>query len=214
MRSVKVSVLPFEANPVAGTEIVGLLGFDFIDSLVLRIDFEHETLEAYPSGWSASMPPGAVGLRAALDDGVPDVTTEIDGVAADHFIFDTGATSAVVFSAFADKHRDALADEGLGFALTRDHPFQSAGGVGGTMRVEPTQLRSFGAAGAQFRDFLAYVVRGSLSYEGEDQDGLLGYDYLRYFTVYLDERQSRVTLVRNGIPYASPVQAATEEVLP
>ena len=214
LRSVKVSVLPFEISPVADTKVVGLLGFDFIDSVVLRIDFERQIVDAFPAGARAMPSAGAVELAAALDDGVPDVAAEVGGSVADHFIFDTGATSAVVFSGFADAHREAVADEGLGFALQRDQPLQFAGGVGGTLHVEPTELKSFGMSGAPFRNFLAYLVSGSKSYEGEDQDGLMGYDYLRYFTVYLDEHRSRVALVRNGMPYTLPTQAATEHVLP
>lgn len=214
MRSVAVTSLPFENRPANGTMVVGLLGFDFLDSVVLRIDYEHGTLDAFPASNPPQIPPTAVELPAALDDGVPDVRAKVGGTQADHFILDTGATSGVIFSSFADAHADAVRDRGLGTQLLNAHPFQFAGGVGGTLHVTPTQVASFGVADSQFENFLAYIVRGNRSYEGEDEDGLLGYDYLKYFTVYLDYRRERVLLVRNSVPYQPLSLAPVERVLP
>lgn len=214
MRSVAASALPFQSNPVSGTRVVGLLGFDFVDSLVLRIDYEHGALDAYPAAAPPPLPPNAVELSAALDDGIPDVRALVAGAIGEHFIIDTGATAGVLFSEFAAAHPDAVRDEGLGFRLMQDNPFQFAGGVGGTLHVAPVQVKAFGASSVELPDFLAYVVRGSRSYEGEDEDGLIGYAYLKYFTVYLDYRRRRVLLVRNGLAYEPPTFSTGDRMLP
>jgi len=214
MRTIDVSVLPFESQLPSNTEVVGLLGFDFIDGAVLRIDYEHGTVDAFPPETPPALPASAVSVPAALDDGVPDISAGVGSAIGPHFILDTGATSGVLFSAFADGHPSAVADEGLGFRLLRDHPMQFAGGVGGTLSVRPTQVKSFGVPTETLPDFLAYIVRGSPSYEGEDQDGLIGYDYLQYFTIYLDYRRSRIGFVRNDVPYAEQTIAPEEAESP
>ena len=213
LRNVVATSLPYTLNPAGDVKVVGLLGYDFIAGAALRVDYEHETVDAIraESGW---MPANAIVLPAALDDGVPYVAARLGDVESKHFILDTGASSGVVFSDFARAHKDALADQGLGWELRQTDAFCSARGVGGSLSVLPTQVKSFAIDGHIFDDWVFYVLQSSRAFQGEDEDGLIGYDILRYFTVYLDYANSRVVLQRNGLRIERPQPPPKQETLP
>ena len=48
-----------------------------------------------------------------------------------------------------------------------------------------------------FQDFVGYRVMNAGSYDGDD-DGIIGVDFLRFFTLGLDYGNSRVYLVPNS----------------
>jgi hypothetical protein len=198
MRDVVVSTIPFQASPDVSTRVVGLLGFDFFKNAVVRVDYEHGTVDAYdPAGFSP--PPSAVTLPVALDDGVPLVSATVGEDRGDHFILDTGSAYTIIFSGFAADHPDAVADQGGGSADARVGMGVSARGVGGQIRLVPTELKVFRFAGTDFEYFKAYVTVAARALEREDEDGLIGVPTLQRFVVYFDYSRQRVALIRNGL---------------
>jgi hypothetical protein len=194
MHDVVVSTIPFQASPDISTRVVGLLGFDFFKNAVVRVDYEHGTVDAFdPAGFSP--PQSAVTLPVALDDGVPLVSATVGDDRGDHFILDTGSAYTIIFSGFAADHPDAVADQGGGAAETR----VSARGVGGQIRLVPTELKLFRFAGTDFEYFKAYVTIAARALEREDEDGLIGVPTLQRFVVYFDYSRQRVALIRNGL---------------
>lgn len=193
-----VDCLPFSQNLDFGTKIVGLLGFDFIANAVVSIDYDKGIVTASPP--DTFIPPTAgIELGATLDDGVPYVQAQVNNAVGDHFILDTGSTDVMIFSEFADAHPDDVADEGLGRSLNAINailPFISASGVGGEIPETFAQVASYTFGTANFKDFLLSRTHGHTAFEGEDEDGLVGFTALRYFTVTLD--------YRNGMIYLKP----------
>jgi hypothetical protein len=193
LRNTYVEVLPFNQQLDYGTKIVGLLGFDFIANAIVTIDYDLGTVIAMaPDHFTA--PTSGVELGAVLDDGVPYVQAQVGNAVGEHFILDTGAFGVLVFSGFADAHPDDLADEGLGRSINAAFPFLTSAGVGGEIAMTSTQVAAYHFGTVKFQDFLVYRTHGHIAFEGEDEDGLVGYDVLRYFAVTLDYRDGEVYL--------------------
>jgi hypothetical protein len=197
MHDVVVSTLPFQASPDFETRVVGLLGFDFFKNAVVRVDYEKGTVDVFdPAAFSP--PQNAVMLPVALDDGVPLVSAIVGDERGDHFILDTGSAYTIIFSGFAADHPDAVADQGGGTADMRVRMSVSARGVGGQIRLVPTELKVFRFGGTDFEYFKAYVTIAARALEREDEDGLIGVPTLQRFVVYFDYPRQRVGLIRNG----------------
>jgi hypothetical protein len=192
MRDVVVSSIPFAQSVGEKAPIAGLLGFDFIEGVVVHIDYMHGTVEITDPA-SFSPPPGARSAEIALDDGVPFVAVGVGDAVGRHFILDTGADRSMLFSAFAKQYPREVADQGLGQAITASFPFViETAGVGGDVKARPLQVRSMTVAGFALARWLFLVTEDARSFEGEDLDGLIGQDFLRNFDVYLDYPHARI----------------------
>lgn len=193
MHNTYVDCVPFAEDLSYSTKIVGLLGFDFIANAVVSIDYEHGIVMASPP--DTFVPPVAgIELGATLDDGVPYVVAQVGNAVGDHFILDTGADDVMIFSEFADAHPDDVADEGLGRSINAMFPFLTATGVGGVIPQTLTQVAAYQFGTVKFVDFLVSRTHGHTAFEGEDEDGLVGYSVLRFFTVTLDYRNGTIYL--------------------
>ncbi|MDQ6780377.1 MAG: aspartyl protease family protein [Candidatus Eremiobacteraeota bacterium] len=198
MHNVVVESLPFTSDPDEQTRSVGLLGFDFISNAALTIDYQHSTLVATQPGFFIP-PADAIALEALLDDGVPYISAQVGNAIGTHFILDTGAAGALIYSSFASAHPDDVKDEGKGGLFNRNYPFLRGSGVGGELRLKAIEVKSFALGGINFQDWLMYQTVENPGFESEDNDGLIGYDLLRYFTLYLDYHDSRVYLQPNDL---------------
>jgi predicted aspartyl protease len=198
MKNVVVDSLPFSEDEAMGTKAVGLLGYDFIANAVLAVDYEHGSVEATVPG-SFVPPADAFAVDALLDDGVPIVSVQVGEATGNHFIVDTGASRGMIFSSFASAHPTDIVDQGLGRQISQDEPFMSFQGVGGNIKIRPVQVKSVHVGGVSFTDWLMFVSTGNRAFEGEDMDGILGYDFLKYFTVYFDYPDSHIYLMPNSL---------------
>jgi hypothetical protein len=173
---------------------VGLLGFDFIDALGLKIDYLHGLVSAVPSDAFVA-PTGAVAaLEARLDGGSPLVDVRINGALGERFVIDTGASGTfLIFDYFARRYPDALLD--LGGGGGRDRRFR---GIGGSVQTEPYQLETIEFGGFKLHGFVGYRVTASAQFAIND-DGLIGSDLLRYFDLYTDYAHSRLYLEPNDL---------------
>jgi len=198
MNDLVVDTLPFSFENDERTRVVGLLGFDFIAGCVVKVDYEHGTVDAIDSA-GFTPPPDAIVLDAVLDDQVPLVGMTLNKTPGEHFVLDTGADNIVVFSGFAAKHPAAVEDNSPKKILSRLFNLIQASGVGGTLKMRPVAIAEMQLANVHYPDYLAFVLAGDQpAFEGEDLDGLIGADALRAFDVYLDYASSRVVLVPNA----------------
>lgn len=196
MKDVAVQLVPDGANEAYGVKTVGLLGFDFLAELGVTIDYEHERVTAV-SEPAYTPPAGAhvIPLDVRIGDGSPMLTVAVNGALGERFVLDTGgAGSFMIFDTFARKHPEALHDEGGGDEFARSMSFE---GIGGAIRTQPYQLKKLKIGPIAFIDFVGYRVMNAASYEGDD-DGIIGVDFLKLFTLGLDYANSRVYLVPNG----------------
>ena len=75
---------------------------------------------------------------------------------------------------------------------------QRFNGVGGKISVRPKQVSALGLAGLTLPLWLFYVTHNAPQFEIEDEDGLIGQDFLRNFDVYFDDGRGLVYLQPNA----------------
>jgi predicted aspartyl protease len=197
LRDVVVDTVPDVGEGDGQTfKAVGLLGFDFIASLVLKMDYEHGTVTALdPASFTPPADPLMNALEVRVGTGQPATDVTINGALGERFIIDTGAVGGVlVFDYFARRHPEALVDTSHGFT---GPPVQFSG-VGGEFETRRYQLASVRLGRVNYQDFIADVVTSAQAYAG-NQDGLIGPAFLNLYTLYTDYQDSMLYLVPNSI---------------
>jgi hypothetical protein len=203
----------FEMRTADTEQVVGLLGFDFIASVGLKVDWDKHEVTAYPQG-TMQMPDGGVTIPLRLDDYVPDISVSVGDASSDRFVLDTGsgamiipilrgggfvdvaAGGVLIFPGFSAAHPNETRDQGLGHTTQLLIPEVYLGVVGGVAKGYPVQLKRV-VFGAPFEQFLAVVIDPSSRWGGQDLDGLIGYGFLHYFNLYFDYPNSRIVLEPN-----------------
>jgi aspartyl protease family protein len=189
LHDVAVTIVPSVAGGPDGQ--IGLLGFDFLAELGVRIDYERQVVTAVPG--TSFVPPtdkNLIELDVRFGTLQPMTSASFDGAIANRLIIDTGSAGTILlFDHFARAHPEVFRNPapGLGTYL---------GGVGGFFAVEGWRMRAIRLGAVNFTDFTVYRVDSKHSYQ-VDEDGLLGYDLLRHFTVVLDYSNGRVFLTPN-----------------
>jgi len=148
-----------------------------------------------------------------VDDAVPMVTAAVGGDTGDAFIVDTGADGVVIFDAFARAHD--FPQWSYDELRKTYYPMITADGVGGDLFLVPVIAPAFHFASVNFEDFTVFeLVNTNRAFQGEDMDGLIGYDFLRFFDVYIDYHDSALVFVPNAflkkvsaMPQPSPTAA-------
>jgi hypothetical protein len=198
MRHVAVQCLPFNFQPDASTKVVGLLGYDFLAGMVAKIDYLKGTVDAYDSS-RFSTPAGQLfELQMTLDDSVPVVGARIGQSVGDYFIVDTGSPDVVLFSAFASAHPADIVPFSFKVGQKTYFPLVFAQGVGGSLALRPVTVSAFHFGGVGFQNMMVMGTYGAQdAFQGEDYDGLIGVQFLSYFDVYLDYKDSMLMLQPN-----------------
>lgn len=201
MTDVAVDVMPLAWTRPERTEVVGLLGFDFLAGGVFKIDYQHGTVDAMP--YDTPLPPETFALDASLDGGVPTIPVGINGALSRRFILDTGAWDVVVFSRFAAGHPGLVKDHSIGreMSLTTLRPFAPlpfrTEGIGGELHSRALVLERMQIGRVGFDDFLAELMYGDQpTFEG-GADGLVGASVLSAFDLYLDYGNARIGFALN-----------------
>lgn len=195
---VKIDCLPFDYPIDKQTRVVGLLGYDFFAGAVVKVDYDLGTVDAYDPATFVAPTADAYRVPMNLDDGVPTVKATLGTSEADDFIVDSGSVFVVVFQTFAKSHAADLPPVSYTIADKTYFPLVTAEGVGGLFSLQPVLIKRF-AVGDVLDDFQAYdIVDSTKEFQGEDDDGLLGYQFLRYFDVYFDYHDSVLILQPNG----------------
>ncbi len=213
MRNFAAYPVSFQMRTADTEQVVGLLGFDFIDSVGLKVDYDKGQVTAYPPG-TMPMPQTALTLPVRLDDLVPYISVSVGDVASDDFILDTGAGADVlpvirggqaldvvaggvtIFPKFTAAHPAETRDVGLGKTVQIYVPSMYLGVVGGVAKAYPVQIRQV-VFGVPFQNFIATVIDAQSHWGGQDLDGLVGYGLLHYFNLYFDYPNSRIVLEPN-----------------
>jgi hypothetical protein len=213
LSNVTAYVLPdWHYRPSTGTDAIGLIGYDFIANAVLSIDFEKSTLTA--TNPILFVPPAeAVVVPIILDDGVPNVSMQIGQSTADRIVVDTGSATSLILPRFANAHPDDVKDLGKGREVTRTRLadvdwvsgsyiqyYESLGG--GLTQLRATELKRLSLGGIDLKNWVMLELvapTGAAEQIGRDEDGLIGFDFLQYFTVQLDYQHNQMFLVPNSL---------------
>jgi len=187
MHDVVLRTVPLSANETRDIRVVGLLGFDFIDAVALRIDYAAGTVDAVRPG-SLAAPPGATPLDVRLNSGTPVTRATVGDASGDDFLLDTGAAfSYVVFQRFARAHPEI-------FPAADDAKISYGIGVGGTMAYRKVETKRISIGALTFDDEPGVEALSPNALGFDTEDGLIGADILKQFTVYIDYAANRVYL--------------------
>jgi hypothetical protein len=194
MRDIIVNVIPvMEEND--GVRCIGLLGFDFLAELGVRIDYDNEVVRVDKYGsFAPPAGPDVNVIPVRLDSQVPFVSATINGAIAERITVDTGGDGPfLLFNFFARRHPEALVDR-YGGGVRSD--LVSFEGVGGEVKTRPYELANIVLGSTRFVNFIGYLVTSN-SY-GSAVDGVFGIGFLRYYDVYLDYPDGRIALRLNA----------------
>ena len=193
MRDLVVHTAPLMDRTAGDARVAGLLGYDFLAGLLLRIDYERETVDAYEPG-AFSPPASATTLEVNLADQVPATQAAVGDAVGEEFLVDTGAaTSLLLFERFARAHPADVSDDGVGAALAQTGIGLSAYGVGGRIGTRPVLVKRLRFGGVTLDDPLVYVAESPHALGVDAADGLVGADVLaRLGVVVLDYPGGRI----------------------
>lgn len=196
MRDVVMATAPIDNSETSDTRVVGMLGFDFIAHAVLRIDYEHGTVDAIlPSAFAP--PAGAVALPVTLNTQLPHVEVSIGASTSPDFLIDTGAPgSLLLFRRFLTTHD---ADPSIVAAFRQsDTPAGSIRTLEGPTPVRRIALRDVRLGPYRFDLNTGLVALDRNAFGSDTEDGIVGARVLRMFNVYFDYKSSRVLLEPNS----------------
>jgi len=193
MHDVVVSTTPNIGIGGEDFKVVGLLGFDFIRSVALKLDYANGTVTAnLPSSFSPPISEHRIDIDVRLGSSTPETSVTINGAVGTRFTLDTGGVGALMITDyFRRRYPDAVVDE------HRQSAIMQFRGVGGGFQAKRVKLAEYDIGGTPFVHSGAFVIASTTSY-GRDEDGIIGPDLLRIFTVYLDYADAKVYFVPNG----------------
>ena len=188
-----VDTIPHVGGDTGPYRIVGLLGFDFLEDVGLKLDYQNGSATAYePSAFVAPTAPGTIDLDVRLGSHQPETEIAINGAIGSRFVLDSGGAGALLIDdSFRRLHPGAVVSADKASA-----PTQTLLGLGGAFETKLYKIAAMTVGSETFNDFYANVVTTSTAYTGY-QDGLIGPDFLQLFTVFTDFPQRKVFLVPN-----------------
>lgn len=173
MKNVVFNVAPSGGDESPGTYTVGLIGYDFLASAIVGVDFKNKTVTAYPPGVSPTHDP-VVKVPVQLDDGVPRVQASFEGVSG-NFLMDLGAYRTILYSYYVKKLSSATNiqdDEIVEF-------------VGGDVELAQYMIQDFEFGNIRFPDG-KYLVSEDSTEDFDGYDGIIGRDALAGYVLYFD----------------------------
>jgi hypothetical protein len=191
LHDVVMRTAPIAENEGTRTRVVGLLGFDFLDAVGLKIDYAAGTVDAFRPG-TLVPPPDGIPLVLRLNGQVPVTTATVGEATGDDFIIDTGAEfDLVLFQRFLRTH----ADTAHTVALPR---VRYGNAIGGSVPYRSLDSRGMTLGPLAFTGLDAVEALPATALGFDTVDGLVGGGVLDRFTVYFDYGASRLYLGAAG----------------
>lgn len=181
MRNVFVNCEPFNYRANSATKVVGVIGFDFLASTVVDIDYEREKVGASRSD-AFTAPATPYLAEVNLDDGVPLISAQFESAVGTRFLLDTAAASTSVYSSFWISN-PSLVPPHLKWRI-------SSSGIYSAVQFKDVQI-----AGLELGNFAALLAAPGAPGASSDRDGVLGRTFLALFHVYFDYAHQRVYFV-------------------
>jgi hypothetical protein len=200
LADLKVAVLGLQGflQPYFWRDVAGVLGFDFIQRFVDRIDYDAKVLTLDdPQGFHYAGTGAAIPMTLA--GSTPVVSLTLDGSVAGEFRIDVGSGGTVdLHTPFVKQHR-LLEGKGPRVAIL-------GGGFGGTFRSTARRMErlTIGPYGWAL-PIVALSEATTGAFTSEDYAGNIGNQVLQRFTCTLDYAR-RTLYLEPGARYAEPDQ--------
>lgn len=192
MHDIVVTTLPNPLDQVPGElKVVGLLGFDFLATLGVTIDYQNgHVFVTRAQSYHPPQGPYVVALPVRLGSQIPTTTAAFDGAVSEHMIVDTGSNLPfVLYDDFLERNRGLLPSFGTDYVIS---------GVKGARLVHQYPIRDLKLGRLRFANFTGVGERNSDTYPGEP-DGFFGVEFLQMFTVDLDYTDGMIYLTPNDL---------------
>jgi hypothetical protein len=197
MRDVVVSVIPSLRmdDPDSNSTAVGLLGFDFIASQALSLDYEHGTVTATDyDTFSAPTDPATITIPIRVGGQGPETDVWLDGHLGERFEIDTGGVGGVLVTDLFTRRYPGITRTFIPSGNTIE-----LNGVGGAFSASVYAVPDMRIGTTTFKRFSAIVIGSDHVFAGGDSDGIIGPELLRYFTVTTDYANSAIYLLPNSL---------------
>jgi hypothetical protein len=183
---------PLEYRPLEDTKLVGLLGYDLLSRAVVRLDYANGTLDVQKPGTFVA-PPNAIAIKLTSQR-PPLVAATIGSASGDRFAVDTGAYAVIVLPRFVSAHPE-LFNAQAEFHNVGEQYVRKLQPICGTTPMTAYKVPDLRVDDVDVPDWLVLTPKQGSCFNIESIDGLLGFDYLRLFTVTFDLPESRIYLV-------------------
>ncbi len=197
MTDVAVTVVPSLRmdDPDAHSSAVGLLGFDFIASQALALDYEHGTVTATDyDTFTAPTDPATITIPIRVGGQGPETDVWLDGRLGERFEIDTGGVGGVMITDLFTRRYP-----GITRTFIPSGGSIELGGVGGDFIAPVYSVPDMRIGNTTFKKFSAIVIDSDRLYAVGGFDGIIGPELLRYFTVTTDYADSAVYLLPNKL---------------
>jgi hypothetical protein len=177
-------------SEIAGVDVRGILGYDFISNFVLTIDYEDGFLSLFdPTDYRYHE--DVIFVPIEFVSNIPLIEVAFDEYSG-KFVLDTGnGLSAIIHGPFVTENRLLNKYE------TEDNIVM--GGVGGTTEVHPVRVDRLTIGDFELSEPVIYLSGGEDDAFGMTSAiGNIGGKILSRFTLYLDYPNNRIGLVPNG----------------
>jgi hypothetical protein len=181
-----------------GTKIVGLLGTDFLQSGVFKIDFVNGRTEVLmENALTDDLLKGAYIVPLTIDDGLPFTSGSIGGHDASNMLIDCRFPVSFIMAPFTDQHPDAVPDSAGKSRRKAVVPFADSATYGRELAVWLSEVPDFRFSTAHFVKLPVVATNDDSPYD-HDVDAIVGFDMLWYFDMYLDYANHRMFLKPNA----------------
>ncbi len=181
LRDMKVGVIEFGAGmqPVMWRKVAGLLGADFLQRFVTRIDYDARAVTFHePRGWRYEG--SGEGIPFRLMGGIPIVRVEVGGACGGEFLVDVG-------NSFHMNLHGSLLRKCRLFELGRKEITVWGGGIAGTFQSTVCRLERARIGSFEWEEPIAALSLGTRGMVGsKDYAGNLGNGVLERFTCTFD----------------------------
>jgi predicted aspartyl protease len=176
---------PWDAND----PLVGVVGYEFLRRLAVRVDYEHKLLTVYHAPTFRYQGSGT-GVPLLLRGISFEVNGNVDGVDG-RFVLDTGNEAGFALEGEFVQQSDLIRRLGA-----RYHGYSGRGYAGPLPDAYYARVRSLRLGEAEVHDVVAYLASGETA--GADFSGNIGQSILKQFNVTFDAMRGKLYLEKNS----------------
>lgn len=180
-----------------GTTIVGIVGYDFLRNAVVKIDYDRGTVNVIEPSSFREPAEGTAQFALQPSSRVPVIAARIGNAEGASFVVDSGATTVVVFPRLAKNYPDEFTPKQELQDTGEDSYFRSFWPSCGKITQKPYAVSAIAVGAVGIRDWAVWKPDDNSCFNPEGLDGLLGYDFLRLFTLYVDYPSNRIIFEPN-----------------
>jgi len=191
MHNVVATLGPVAANQQIDSQSVGTLGYDFLRSATITIDFPNRRVTASPSNAFTApvMTPDSDILPLHVVDHRPVVSVTLNNTVAQRMVLDTGAgADLILFDYFTRRYPELFTQK----AATSEDPVLYSGAKEPDAKGYRMEEIHFGRY--EFKGFDIVSMSGLKTYPAET-DGLFGPGFFEHFSTSLDLAGGKLYLV-------------------